>query len=286
MSGLDPMLRQVALVVLVGASFASCTDDSPPPAAASGGDAGASASGGQQNGGMGALTTGGSPASGSSGSGGASDGGAGSASGGNAGGGALGGGVAGADGGSGGNGVAGDGFAGTTAGSAGAVGGSGDPGARRRIFVTAGAFPGNFYRSAGGLEAADAQCALSAAMLGGTWRAWLSGSSVDAIDRIEDVGPWYLVDRTTVVFDSVAQMATGPSSAIDMSERGERLAAKSVWTGTAAQGTSAPETCSDWSSDRATVDGQVGRSNVTGPAWTSSTVETCALYAALYCVEQ
>jgi hypothetical protein len=169
-------------------------------------------------------------------------------------------------------------------GGAGAAGG--DPGERKRVFVTSGAFPGNFYRSSGGLEAGDAQCNLSASTLGGTWRAWLSSSSIDAIDRIEDVGPWYLVDRTTLVFSSAAQIAMGPSSAIDMSEDGERLPAKSVWTGTAPAGIGASDTCSDWSSDRATVEGQVGRSNMTSAAWTSSTVETCGLYAGLYCIEQ
>lgn len=284
-----PMLRRVADVVLVAASLASCIDDSPPSSTASGGDggAGSNARGGQQSGGVGAANTGGSSTSGDSGSGGMSEGGAGSATGGSAGALALGGGGnAGTDGGGGGAGVAGDGFTGTAAGGAGAVGGGGDPGARKRIFVTAGAFPGNFYRSAGGLEAGDAQCALSAATLGGVWRAWLSSSSVDAIDRMEDVGPWYLVDRTTLVFSNAAQLATGPSSAIVMSEGGERLAGKSVWTGTASQGTSASDTCSDWSSDRAAVDGQVGRSDATGPTWTSSTVETCGLYAGLYCIEQ
>jgi hypothetical protein len=118
------------------------------------------------------------------------------------------------------------------------------------------------------------------------WRAWLSSSSVDAIDRIEDVGPWYLVDRTTLVFESAAQLATGPSAPVDMSERGETLTGKAVWTGTAAEGIRASTTCADWSSDRGNVEGQVGRSNQTGATWTTSTVESCGLYAGLYCIEQ
>ena len=246
-----------ALVIVALASCTSAKDDADDRDAtggAGGSSAGDSGSGGT-NGGSG---SGGEAARGGMGGGGAGNGGT----------------------------TAGGGFAGTTAGGAGAVGGSGEPGTRKRIFVTAGAFPGNFYRSAGGLEAGDAQCNLSAATLGGVWRAWLSSSSVDAIDRIEDVGPWYLVDRTTLVFDDAAQMATGPSAPIDMSEDGERLPAKSVWTGTAPAGTGASDTCSDWSSDRATVEGQVGRSNLTGATWTTSTVESCGLYAGLYCIEQ
>ncbi len=77
-----------------------------------------------------------------------------------------------------------------------------------RMFVTSTQYTGNL----GGLAGADALCqgAALAGSLGGTWRAWLSTPSVNAIDRIQDVSPWYLIDRETLVFPVHASLR-GPS---------------------------------------------------------------------------
>jgi hypothetical protein len=37
---------------------------------------------------------------------------------------------------------------------------------------------------------------------GGQWRAWLSSSSMNAIDRLADVGPWYRPDQQTTLFEN------------------------------------------------------------------------------------
>src|SRR5688500_10181736 len=58
------------------------------------------------------------------------------------------------------------------------------------------------------LDRADQRCQLYAENndLGGSWRAWLSTSQVDAIDRIDDVGPWYRIDGETLLFPSKADL--------------------------------------------------------------------------------
>ena len=62
-----------------------------------------------------------------------------------------------------------------------------------------------------GLEVADADCTSAGQMHGGgQWRAWLSSSSANAIDRLVDVGPWYRLDQQTKLFESRAAIAQGP----------------------------------------------------------------------------
>lgn len=160
-------------------------------------------------------------------------------------------------------------------------------GERKRVFLT-GAFLGTLYDPTGGLVGGDRKCDQAAQQSGleGSWRVWLSAGGVDAIDRLVDVGPWYLVDRQTLVFADRAQLTTGPSAPITMTHSGETIPSSPVWTGTAADGTGVPDDCSDWTADQAQLRGLVGTSGSTGVAWTASASETCGLYAYLYCFEQ
>lgn len=91
----------------------------------------------------------------------------------------------------------------------------------------------------GGLEGADALCqnAAAAASLEGSYVAWLSDFSNDAIDRITGDGPWYdLADQR--VFANHAALSTSPLVAIDVDETGETLSIGGrVWTATSAGGT-------------------------------------------------
>ena len=88
----------------------------------------------------------------------------------------------------------------------------------KRIFITKTTFLGNL----GGLAGADAKCTAAAAArsLGGTWKAWLSDASTNAIDRIGDVGPWVLVGSGTRVFDNKAQLETGQNGPVNRNESG------------------------------------------------------------------
>ena len=79
------------------------------------------------------------------------------------------------------------------------------------------------------MPGADAKCQLAAdsQLLGGTFKAWISTTSGNAIDRIADVGPWVLVDNATKVFNNKANLQTVPLSAIWLTEANT----SPTWTG-------------------------------------------------------
>ncbi len=166
------------------------------------------------------------------------------------------------------------------------------PGAKR-IFVTQETFEGNLV-SGGGLAGADGACsdAAKAAQLGGSWKAWISTSTVDAIDRISDVGPWFDLGGTEI-FSDKANLAQSPAAALWRDENGTSLASDRIWTGTGFGGKYAPDLgpgskpCSDWTSaaqgESAKI-GQVGRKD--GAAWTAFAGTTCDQQAHLICLEQ
>src|SRR4051794_18448419 len=100
-------------------------------------------------------------------------------------------------------------------GSAGPDGGNGAP--QKHIFVTSMTYGSNL----GGLTGADAKCRTlaTAASLGGTWKAWLSTTSTNAIDRIVDVGPWYLMNGVKT-FNNKAALRGTPLVPISLDEYG------------------------------------------------------------------
>jgi len=100
----------------------------------------------------------------------------------------------------------------------------------KRIFVTKATYNGNM----GGLTGADNLCNSSAAAagLGGTWKAWLSDASSDAINRIIDVGPWYLIDGSRKVFENKNNLTTSPLVPINMDEYGGFVGGEYSWTDT------------------------------------------------------
>jgi hypothetical protein len=167
----------------------------------------------------------------------------------------------------------------------------------KRVFVTKTRYQGDLKTAGGGadgLAGADNLCAqaAAAASLGGSglWRAWLSTSDTNAKDRLADVSPWYLVDRTTVAFATAAQLATTPSVAIDTNETGGVSIVGSVqyvWTGTSVGGTAAASTCSGWTST--TGAGQYGSYKEKDADWTRYAIQpthTCSTPGAIYCFEQ
>ncbi len=99
----------------------------------------------------------------------------------------------------------------STGGSGGSTGGV--PPGGKRIFLTSSTYEGG---ALGGVSGADQKCTLSAQAVGlsGTWIALVSG-----LDRISDVGPWYLLDGTKV-FNNKAGLSTTPFAVISIDERG------------------------------------------------------------------
>jgi hypothetical protein len=152
-------------------------------------------------------------------------------------------------------------------------------------FVTSLSFDGNF----GGLDNADAQCTTAAtdAGLDGTWTAWLSDGSTDAIDRIPD-GEYWLFDGTLVA-DGKADLTDGMlDNPIIVREDGTAIpgGALEVWTATGANGTNSGQgTCLNWTDNSNANTAQSGLANATDATWTDSGVaeENCDVFNKLYC---
>jgi hypothetical protein len=154
----------------------------------------------------------------------------------------------------------------------------------KRVFVTAAGYAGNF----GGIAAGDTICNNSAvaAKLGGTWKAWLSDSKTNAIDRFDDVGPWYLLNGKKV-FNSKANLATSPIVPINVNEHGANLDVyKYVWTGTKVGGTGINVCCKDWTDNDTSNTGSAGDTGHNDDRWTAATVDGCWHPFNLYCIEQ
>lgn len=157
-----------------------------------------------------------------------------------------------------------------------------------RVFVTSLRYPANLRDAGGGAtgrESADAICQTlaDAAVLDGTFRAWLSTTDQDAIDAIGGTGPWYRMDGL-LAFPNHASLATTPVNAIAVDEQGGHPDPfYESWTGTAVGGHLAPPgsrlsiNCWDWTStvDSTQVGGLVGvygdvgnPDDGEGPEWT------------------
>ena len=118
--------------------------------------------------------------------------------------------------------------------------------------------------------------------------AWLSSSTVNAIDRITGTGPWYLVDGT-LAFASKAALTSPPQVAIDLDEHGAQPPGpENVWTGTHADGTvSAGFTCSDWTSNAGNASALTGLRVATDTTWSEQYNLLCSnTLPRLYCFEQ
>jgi hypothetical protein len=170
---------------------------------------------------------------------------------------------------------------------------------KKYVFITSSTYKGDFITDISSaqlspLERADSLCANAAhagGMTGTGWRAWLSDTNTDAIDRIAEVGPWYLVGgKNTVVFNNKANLTTIPIVPI-RTENGVVLSTTGstpyVFTGTGQGGIYSNPTCSNWTSSMKTDHGKVG--NISTLAnWTEddATSADCSNDYHLYCFEQ
>jgi hypothetical protein len=166
----------------------------------------------------------------------------------------------------------------------------------RRVFVTAAVHSADLRTegaATSGLVGADNLCAAAAmdADLGGTWTAWLSDSSTDAIDRIDDVGPWVEVVPEGIepeeVFADKANLETLPLRPISRDEEGNvttNPVPSSVFTGTMTGGrNSGSSTCEDWTSEKPY--GMAG-DLASSAEWTALLDDYCGAAKRLYCFEQ
>jgi hypothetical protein len=173
----------------------------------------------------------------------------------------------------------------------GADAGNSNPGADagstsvKRVFITATTYPGTFGSAGNSLQKADWYCqtAATAQNLGGTWKAWLSSGSTNAIDRIAEAGPWYLVDGTTKVFNNKAGLATLPLHTINITEQGSS-SMNWAWTGTDVGGTASGADCGGWTGSSSP--GLAGNPNHSDSRWTHDLTRFCNDSSGFYCFEQ
>jgi hypothetical protein len=162
--------------------------------------------------------------------------------------------------------------------------------ARKRVFVTSGTWLGDLKTHGGGTDGLDGgnklcQAAATTAGLGGTWVAWLSDSTHNAVDRVTDVGPWYRMDGM-MVFANKAGLTGHPMVAINRTENNTVAAGLAAipFTGTSDGGAKNAATCTDWTSDTGT--GECGQATATNKNWTEFMALSCGVAYSLYCFEQ
>jgi hypothetical protein len=165
-----------------------------------------------------------------------------------------------------------------------------DPTARKRVFHLMNGALGairdaNDPRT--GLEVADADCTTAGQMYGGgSWRAWLSDSSTNAIDRLSDVGPWYRLDQQTKLFADRAALTQGPLGPIEDPTDANAGIRSQFWSGTLLDGTASTGNCTDWTSYVGGGTATVGRTDTAGSGWVDPTPLSCSKYLSLLCFEQ
>lgn len=167
---------------------------------------------------------------------------------------------------------------------------AGDKATRKRIFHlkngTLGQIrDGNDTRT--GLEVADAECVQAGQSYGGgQWKAWLSSSTINALDRLADVGPWYRVDQETLLFPSRAAMVNGPLAPIDTQSDPVDDRRNLFWSGTLAAGSASGSNCQDWTAYGSGLVATVGRVDTAGQGWVNPSSLSCGSYLSLLCIEQ
>lgn len=152
-----------------------------------------------------------------------------------------------------------------------------------KVFVTSSTSNGDL----GGQSGADAECAsiASGAGLSGTFKAWLSASTLNAKDKLGTARGFIRTDGQPFA-DQVSDIVAGRIlHPLDYDENGNFVDFGYVWTGTLGAGTTATQTCSDWTSNSSSVQGELGL-NATGPLlWTDDGGGFCNDVLALYCFD-
>jgi hypothetical protein len=178
-------------------------------------------------------------------------------------------------------------------------GAPGGPAAKaKRVFVTAQLYKGDLRQQGqdvDGFRGGDKLCQAEAQahQLGGTWKAFLSGhlagETVKAVDRLAEVGPWFLVDGTTKVFEGKRGLTSAPLAKIDMLPDGKKTGDEPLpWTGTRSDfglDASCERNGSSWSSSSGSREGTFGNAADLG-RWLEDSTHDCDEPAPLYCFEQ
>jgi hypothetical protein len=156
-------------------------------------------------------------------------------------------------------------------------------------FVTSTTFTGDLRGQTG----ADTECATlaTAAGLSGTWKAWLSTSTLDAVTKLGSARGFVRPDGKPFA-DRVSDIKAGKIlNPLTLDEAGIDDGFQEVWTGTTNDGLVAgSSTCADWTSTSMMVFGEVGVSTGGPGAWSdeggsSGRSNSCSANSAFYCFD-
>jgi len=161
----------------------------------------------------------------------------------------------------------------------------------KKVFKTADTGTGNLSAWPGangntGLAAGDAICQDRAAAAGfvnaSRFKAWLSSTTVNAIDRLTSAGPWGRADGV-IVATSKADLTDGTVGASILDQNG-KVQTNYVFTGTLRSGLVGTGTCGDWTVGDATQTAESGVDTLIYP-WTEYLLPDCSAPHALICFE-
>lgn len=157
----------------------------------------------------------------------------------------------------------------------------------KRVFVTSSTVDGRFnFNGLGILTNADNLCnsVAASAFLSGTYVAWLSTPTVNAIDRVADAE--YRLRDGTLLFINKAQMLDPgrPFEAISQNQLGQPISG-SYWTATSGGAYFAGNDCSGWTTNSSLVSGWYG-STTSIYTWSITGADTCNNSKHLLCFEQ
>ena len=153
------------------------------------------------------------------------------------------------------------------------------------MFATSTAHDGNLN----GLNGADAICQAraDAASLPGSYKAWLSSSSVAVSSRLtHSTQPYYMLNNLKVA-DNWTDLVDGSiDNAINVSETGATLPGFLPWTGSTHLAGVTSYHCMDWTSGANANFGTHGSSSRADLAWTYNIIRRCDSLLRLYCFQQ
>ncbi len=154
------------------------------------------------------------------------------------------------------------------------------------VFITSSSSNGDL----GGQAGADAECASLATAAGlppGTYKAWLSTSTINAVDKLGSARGFVRPDGQPFA-DQVSDIAAGNIlNSLSLDETGTDVGDQNVWTGTTDSGTiNGSVTCGDWTIGTGASFGELGESVGGAGAWSDDAEETsCNVSAHFYCFD-
>jgi hypothetical protein len=162
----------------------------------------------------------------------------------------------------------------------------------KTVFVTKASFNSNL----GGLTGADDKCQAEAdspasIVPPGTYMAWLSDGTDSPDTRFTKSSHSYMLPDGTKIAEDFTDLTDGSLlHAINIDPTGKGLGQKLFWTGTNADGTTAPQsvTCTGWDADpQSWHKGMHGQTNLTTSSWSiMHAAHGCRSRIRLLCFQQ